>query len=99
VDRTARAVRVRALDPAEVADVIPVLPAATAARDALAEQGQALTRKALTEQLRTVGHPVSNARASVLVKILKADMATPDDNHEAEIIPMDPDSEPPEQVA
>jgi hypothetical protein len=58
-------------DPDEIVDVVHVLTAAAAARDALAEQGRPLTRKALTEQLRRNGHALSNARASLLVKILR----------------------------
>lgn len=50
-----------------------LLPAARQARDALVAQGQPLTRPALTEHLRATGHPVSNARASVLVKVLRSD--------------------------
>jgi hypothetical protein len=44
----------------------------------LAEQGRRLTRKALTEQLRRNGHAFPNARASLLVKILKAGVTVED---------------------
>jgi hypothetical protein len=39
----------------------------------LTAKGRPLSRPALTEHLRKDGNPVSNARASVLVKILKAE--------------------------
>lgn len=43
--------------------------------------GQPLTRPALTEHLRSAGHPVSNARASVLVKVLRSDSGYPVNGH------------------
>ncbi|MFC0530817.1 DUF2637 domain-containing protein [Phytohabitans kaempferiae] len=73
-DRSAEPPGSGQFDTAQIEDVVHVLPAAAAARDVLAEQGRPLTRKALTEQLRRSGHAVSNARASLLVKILKANV-------------------------
>jgi hypothetical protein len=67
------------LDPAAVADVAHLLPAATTARNTLTAEGRSLSRETLTEQLRRDRHPISNARASTLIKILKANPnATPD---------------------
>ncbi|MFC0532806.1 DUF2637 domain-containing protein [Phytohabitans kaempferiae] len=77
-DRSAEPRRSDLFDPAEVTDVVHVLAAAAAARDALAAQGRPLTRTALTEQLRRDGHALSNARASLLVKILKAEVTIED---------------------
>jgi len=77
--------------------VAHLLPAATTARDALTRQGRALTHKSLTEQLRADGHPVSNARAAKLVKILKGSENGPD--RDAEIVPMGRESPAPQDVA
>ncbi|WP_432844014.1 DUF2637 domain-containing protein [Dactylosporangium sp. CA-092794] len=62
--------RGRASDPGTAPDVAHLLPAATAAQQALRRQGRPLTHKALTDQLRADGHRVSNARAVTLRKIL-----------------------------
>jgi hypothetical protein len=78
--------RVRSVEPAEIADVAHLLPAATAARDALIRHGRALTHKSLTEQLRMDGHPLSNARAAKLVKILKAGTNVSEQSDDAQII-------------
>jgi hypothetical protein len=77
-DRSADPPPLGLFDPAQVTDVVHVLGAAAAARDALVDQGLPLTRKALTEQLRRNGHALSNARASLLVKILKAEVTVED---------------------
>jgi hypothetical protein len=53
-----------------VADLIPV---ARAARATLAQNGISLTRDSLAQTLRANGHGLSNARASLLTKILRAD--------------------------
>ncbi len=67
--------RAAALDIRDVADLIP---AARAARAALTASGRRLSRGALADRMRDDGHGVSNARASLLVKILKAeDTVTP----------------------
>ena len=50
-----------------------LLPAARRVRDQLTTNGQALTRAALAEALRSAGHTVSNTRISELLKILKAE--------------------------
>ncbi|MEJ3743442.1 hypothetical protein WEI85_09155 [Actinomycetes bacterium KLBMP 9797] len=68
-DRSADPPQAGPFDPAQVTDVVHVLGAPAAARDALVDQGRPPTRKALTEQLRRNGHALSNARASLLVKI------------------------------
>ncbi|MGH3735265.1 MAG: DUF2637 domain-containing protein [Micromonosporaceae bacterium] len=65
--------RVRVPEATDVADVADLLPAARSAHAALNAEGRPLSRPALAEHLRSAGHAVSNARASVLVKILKAD--------------------------
>nr|WP_232074778.1 DUF2637 domain-containing protein [Phytohabitans suffuscus] len=77
-DRSANRPQSGLFDPAEVTDVVHVLGAAAAARDKLLDQGLPLTRKALTEQLRRNGHALSNSRASLLVKILKAEVSVED---------------------
>ena len=62
----------------DVRDVADLIPAARAARTALAATGRRLSRDALADRMRDDGHAVSNARACLLVKILKAeDAATP----------------------
>jgi hypothetical protein len=56
--------------------VADLIPAARAARAALAATGRGLSRDALAKRMRDDGHGVSNARASLLVKILKAEATT-----------------------
>ena len=51
-------------------DVSALLPTARAARDALTAQGTQDHRAALAQQMRADGHPVSSARASLLLKTL-----------------------------
>jgi hypothetical protein len=64
-----------ALDMRDVADLIP---AARSARAALAANGRRLSRDALADRMREDGHGLSNARAGLLVKILRAeDSAAP----------------------
>jgi hypothetical protein len=53
--------------------VASLIPAARAARDALAASGHSLSRDRLADRMRDDGHGVSNARASLLLKILKAE--------------------------
>ena len=53
----------------DIRDVADLIPAARAARAALTVSGRWLSREALA---RDDGHGLSNARASVLLKILKA---------------------------
>jgi hypothetical protein len=61
------------VDPRTVADLIP---AAHAARDALTESGSLLSRDALAAALRHDGHALSNARASLLTRILREESRT-----------------------
>jgi hypothetical protein len=56
-----------------VRDVADLIPAARSARAALAAKGRRLSRDALADRIREDGHGVSNARAGLLVKILKAE--------------------------
>ncbi len=70
-----------------------------AARNALARQGRALTHKSLTEQLRTNGHPLSNARAAKLIKILKDQANEREQHDDAEIIRMEGESPIDQEVA
>ena len=56
-------------------DVSALLPTARAARDALAARGQRITRAGLARQMRADGHPVSSARASLLLKMLATESA------------------------
>ena len=57
--------------PVDFDDVADLLPAAIVAYRELTRQGLALTHKSLTGRLRADGHAVSNARAAMLLKILK----------------------------
>ena len=58
--------------------VLDLLSAARAARAAVEVSGRRLSRDALADQMRHDGHGVSNARACLLIKILRAeDNATP----------------------
>jgi hypothetical protein len=56
-----------------VRDVAHLIPAARTARDALAARGHTLSRDRLANRMRDDGHGVSNERASLLLKILKAE--------------------------
>jgi hypothetical protein len=58
-----------AIDPV----VLALVPAARAAALALDSQGRRLSRQALLETMRADGYAVSNARACVLLQILKAE--------------------------
>jgi hypothetical protein len=64
--------------PADVRTVAHLIPAARAARATLAETGLSMSRDHLADVMRDAGHGVSNGRASLLLKILKAeqDMTT-----------------------
>jgi hypothetical protein len=53
--------------------VANLIPAARAARAALARDGRSLSRDNLADAMRDDGTGVSNARASLLLKILKAE--------------------------
>ena len=57
----------------DIRDVSDLIPAARAARAALAATGRRLSRDALADRMREDGYGVSNARAGLLVKILKAE--------------------------
>jgi hypothetical protein len=57
--------------------VAEMLPAARAAREALLQDGRTLSRDNLARAMREDGHGVSNARAAVLLKAIKADAASP----------------------
>jgi hypothetical protein len=58
-----------------VGDVADLIPAARAARGALTGAGRRLTRDALADRMRGAGHGVSNARACLLVRVLRAEDA------------------------
>jgi hypothetical protein len=60
------------LDPTEVVAVTDILPAAISAAADLAVEGRPVSRETLSEKLREQGHAISTARASTLVKIVKA---------------------------
>ncbi len=59
----------------DVRDVVHLIPAAQAARDALAasDSGRPLSRDRLADRMREDGHAVSNVRAGLLVRVLKAE--------------------------
>jgi hypothetical protein len=62
----------------DIRTVTHLVPAARAARAALAESGRSLSRDALADAMRDDGHGVSNARTSLVLKTLKAEQkATP----------------------
>jgi len=63
--------------PTDLGAVAGLVPAARAARDALAAEGRPLSRGTLAERMRADGHAVSNARASMLVKRLRAEETPP----------------------
>ncbi|MDG4763334.1 DUF2637 domain-containing protein [Solwaraspora sp. WMMD406] len=64
--------------PVDVQPVAHLLPAARAAvREALAATGRPPSRDRLADALRDDGHGVSNERASLLLKILKAEQDVP----------------------
>jgi len=67
---------VRSGDPAtrvDISTVTHLIPAAREARMTLANAGRSLSRDGLADTMRDNGHGVSNARASLLLKILKAE--------------------------
>lgn len=78
----------RASDPSDhavtmdVSAVAHLVPAARAARGMLARDGRSLSRDNLAAAMRDDGHAVSNGRASLLLKILKAESG------EATIVPV-----------
>jgi len=58
-------------------EVAALVPAARTAARALAAEGTPLSRKALARQLRADGHQLSNATASALVRVLRAETTPP----------------------
>ncbi|WP_080678022.1 DUF2637 domain-containing protein [Salinispora pacifica] len=77
--RTAGLISGRESDPAsqpvpvDVRTVAHLLPAARAARAAVTATGCSLSRDRLADTMRADGHGVSNERASLLLKIIKAE--------------------------
>jgi hypothetical protein len=63
------------------ADLVPLLPAARAAREELNREGTALTRDALGRRLRRNGSSIRNDRVSELLAALRTDDATPVDRN------------------
>jgi uncharacterized protein DUF2637 len=59
--------------PVDVRTVAHLIPAARAARTMLAADGRSLSRDNLADAMRDDGHGVSNERASLLLKILRAE--------------------------
>jgi hypothetical protein len=59
--------------PFDIRTVIHLIPAARAARETLAAKGWSLSRNNLADAMRDDGHGVSNERASLLLKVLKAE--------------------------
>jgi hypothetical protein len=62
--------------PVDAGAVTGLLPSARRARDVLACNGRALSRDALADAMRRDGQALSNARASLLLKILRAEDIT-----------------------
>ncbi|MEU0156848.1 DUF2637 domain-containing protein [Micromonospora fulviviridis] len=58
-------------------EVAALVPAARTAARALAAEGTPLSRKVLARQLRADGHQLSNATASALVRVLRAETTPP----------------------
>jgi len=63
--------------PLDIGTVARLIPAARAARAMLASDGRSLSRDNLADAMRDDGHGVSNERASLLLKILKAEQDVP----------------------
>ena len=59
--------------PLDIRTVAHLIPAARAARAKLADEGGSLSRDNLADAMRDAGQGVSNERASLLLKILKAE--------------------------
>ena len=60
------------LRPADVAAVAGLIQPALRAAAGLVERGRPVTRDALSDELREGGYMVSNARVSVLLRVVKA---------------------------
>ncbi|RBJ09281.1 DUF2637 domain-containing protein [Micromonospora provocatoris] len=58
-------------------EVAALVPAARTAARTLTAEGTPLSRKALARQLRADGHQLSNATASTLVRVLRAETSLP----------------------
>lgn len=65
-------------------DVSALLPAARAARVRLVRTGRPVTRQALAREMRASGQPVSNARASALLRQIAGEPVPADAHHEEE---------------
>ena len=63
--------------PLDIRTVSHLIPAARMARAALARNGQPLSRDSLADAMRENGKGVSNQRASLLLKLLKAEQDVP----------------------
>jgi hypothetical protein len=61
-----------ALDPADVAAVADMIAPAISAAATLVAQGRPVSRETMSDKLRDEGFAMSNARASTLVKIVRA---------------------------
>ena len=59
-------------------DLVPLLPAARAARDELIRDGRTVSRDALAHRLRRNGHAIRNNRVSELLNALRREEATLD---------------------
>ena len=74
-----------------------LIPAARAARATLSNGGRSLSRDNLADAIRDDGHGVSNERASLLLKILKAEQDVPAIGP-APVRPRPEDLDPPSKV-
>ncbi|MET8351959.1 MULTISPECIES: hypothetical protein [unclassified Micromonospora] len=61
-------------------EVTALVPAARTAARTLTVEGTPMSRKALARQLRADGHQLSNATASALVRVLRAETTSPAPN-------------------
>ncbi|GAA4472977.1 hypothetical protein GCM10023170_093480 [Phytohabitans houttuyneae] len=60
------------------ADLVPLLPAARAARDELVQEGHTVSRDALAHRLRRNGHSIRNNRVSELLAALRQEAPSAD---------------------
>jgi hypothetical protein len=75
----------------DLSDVAHLIPAARAARAALSASGRTLSRDRLADRMREDGRGVSNARASLLLRVLKAEQhVTPIEAAEASTVDTQP---------
>jgi hypothetical protein len=63
-------------------DLVPLLPAARAARDQLLHEGRPVSRDTLATELRRNGHPIRTSRVSELLHAVRRDPPQPSRHHD-----------------